>query len=1089
MLMGNREMIDSISTTDYFDLNLRERFFLERELEISPSYLRRSKTSKNQKILEDLFINKVLSDPYFSIYVSKKIKDSNFDLKDVFAYLNYVLLENYLSKSTLLNNIEIKENTLDLKQSLDKRKFDYSSLKHSTYYHNKEEFKKAIDALPFRGEGINNRWSSDSLLNWDAVMEVPYYSLRAEGRVEYQMFETTRALESLENIAAFRDEHRFMFENIESNFRLERQTEYMNINAPLFAFLNFETDFISSIKTLLEEYGYHKDFNNDEIGKYFKIYTDLILIGQFYWFVSLDESQMLSLLNAYYDEQSLSFKSENLNIFPTSKLLHYFVYSNIEWIGSQKDYNEAINLLNELSESTDDIFLKHLCILWIGEIYQERNEFDFAANAFNKAYKLSKDNNQVRNDELRFLSQVPFGKRFRIDNGQNTKYINLFEAAEMYHHAGNENKSNELIKRLDTELKSLSIPKQMHIWYDIYLGIHRRQEKTSEILLNKIIELPDKFNDSKSDYLEEDLEIIDHSKEEENVSRLDCIVEHINYLKKIAEEKKKDETSENLNLTANLFVINRFYDGEIPSKDKTITEQLISSMGLNRDVIHIDETIPFVFAPNKRLQKIETTICLLESMNKDESISIASLYTGSNSDVIQRLKLKQARCYYLLNKNYSAQDILKNILNTTAEVGVQFHAHCMLGIIFAKEQMVEDSIKHFKLAIDTINLSEQASTMVIEYCRDELLISVSKETFFEVVDSIINHIKDISKDESAKFNGFLHAVDIFNQLGLTEESLHFIERGLLENDDMLKWKLLEEKAYIKYLDGDLDASQELLEMVKKDVNSRIKTRNDTYYREVVSSIFHKSSIIAGKQLDFKKAEKDIQTAIKILEYSADKSINSKLKSFRTLKVVYHNLSMNVIEYNKIKDPEVVTILKTGEMILSDLLNGVRNRKIDYSIALGEFGKGLETALDNMITESLRKHIFSLHPTKPIEDSCFKGMGKFRNEGIADVSSNGLKDALNCNEHKTISLGSWKGFIQDEILNSNKYKNPYLVDSYQFLQEYMSKEKWNVIAENCAVIKEYRNGSSHYGTKDMDYIFDKRADTIRKINEIIEVIYA
>lgn len=1081
-------MIDSISTADYFDLNLRERFFLEREIDILPSHLRKPKTSKNQKILEDLFINKVLSDPYFSIHISKTIEDSDFDLKDVFAYINYVLLENYLSKSPLLNNIEFKENTLDLQQALDKRKFDYYSLKGNTYYHDKWDFKKAIDALPFKGEGIKNRWSSMSLLNWDAVMKIPYYYLKNKEEVWNQMFETNHVLESLENVSDFRDEHRFIFENIESNFRYGTQTEYMNINAPLFGFLNFNTGFILSIKNLLEKYGYHKDFNNGEIGKYFKIYTDSILIGQFHWFVSLDENQMLSLLNAYYDEQSISFKHENLNIFNNSKLLHYFVYYNIRPIGEEKYYNETINLLSKLSESTDDMSLRRLCLLWMGDIYREINYFDSAANVYYEAYKVAKNDDLIIENELRFLYPA-IGTKIQSHRVQNTEYVDLFNVAEMYHHAGNNNRANELIQQLDVELESLSIPKQMHIWDEIYRDIYSRQEHVSNVISNKIVELANRFHNSNLDYLEQDMEWIDRSEWDKEVSRMDYIFLFVNNLKSFAQKRTKDQESKSQLLTANLFVINQFYTWENQCKEKTYTEQLIASLGLNRDIIHIDETIPFVFAPNKRLEKIETAISLIRSMNNDEIINISNFYTGSNSAIIQRLKLKQARCYYLLNKNDIAQDILKTILKTKTEDGVDFYAHCMLGIIFAKKEMMENSIKHFKLAIDTMYLSEKGSEMVLEYCRDELIKSVSKEIFFEIVDSIIDHIKDMSKDESSKFNGFLQAVDLCNQLGLTEESLHFIERGLLESNELIKWRLLVEKAYVKYLDHDLDASQELLEKVREEVFPRINTRNDTHYRELALSVFHKSSIIAGKRLDFKKAERDISIAIKILKVSTDELKKSKLKYFETLKDVYHNLSKNIIEYDKIKDPEVRKILETGEMLLSDLLNGVHSKKIDYSIALAEYGKGLETLLDNTITASLREHIFSLHPTKPIEDSYFIGEGKFEEEGIKDISPNGLKDALNCHEHKTISLGSWKGFIQNEILETKKYKNPYLVDSYLFLQDYIKEaDKWNVIAENCAVIKEYRNNSSHYGTKEMDYIFEKRADTIRKINEIIEIIY-
>lgn len=171
-------MIDSTSISESFELNLRERFFLERELEVLPSYMKKGRRKEyQQKLLEDLFIQRVLSDPYFSIYVCKEIERRGFDLKEVFTYINYVVIENYLSTSPLLNNYKNEDKELKLESNQNSQTAEYISLKNSSFYNNqKDELKKFIDALPFKREGIHYRWRDNSLSSWDAVMEIPYYS-------------------------------------------------------------------------------------------------------------------------------------------------------------------------------------------------------------------------------------------------------------------------------------------------------------------------------------------------------------------------------------------------------------------------------------------------------------------------------------------------------------------------------------------------------------------------------------------------------------------------------------------------------------------------------------------------------------------------------------------------------------------------------------------------------------------------------------------------------------------------------------------------------------------------------------------------
>ena len=218
----------------------------------------------------------------------------------------------------------------------------------------------------------------------------------------------------------------------------------------------------------------------------------------------------------------------------------------------------------------------------------------------------------------------------------------------------------------------------------------------------------------------------------------------------------------------------------------------------------------------------------------------------------------------------------------------------------------------------------------------------------------------------------------------------------------------------------------------------------------------------------------------------DSAHSRKIESYESLKDVYHNLSRNAINYNKIIDQDVVVIFKTGDKLLPEPLVVLNSKKVDYSLVLAEYGKAIETALYNVIVSDLREYIFSKYPA-PVESQYFIGKDEFENEGICDISPKGLKNALNCKEGVTISLGSWKKFIQEEVFSYKSFKNPYIEESYEFLRSYMPENEWNALVENCAVIAEYRNNSSHYGMKPLNYVFDKRSDAIRKINEIIDIL--
>lgn len=1131
-------MIDSISISENFEQNLRERFFLEREMELLPSCTNKGKKNKSQqKILEDQFIQRVLSDPYFSIYVCKEIERRGFDLKDAFAYINYVVIENYLSISSLLNNCKNEDKEVNLESSQDGLTTEYISLKYSSFYDDqKNECQKAVGALPFRREGIHHRWRDDSLFSWDAVMEIPYYSpLRSEtekidnegNKREHikrmQIHETNKTLENFGDIVDFRDEHRFMFENFDSYFRDFDQSEYRFFNVPLLAFLNFNNEFIVRIKSLLEEYDFQKAMDDNDVSKFLKFYTDSVFISQFYWFSSLDHIHMLSLLNGYYDEQEISFKTKNLNVFPNSKVLHYSIYSNIQELYKERNHDEAIRILGSLEETTDDILLKYLCVSLIGDIYQEKNDFTCAAKYLQKAYELSRRDVLQNEKNAHFsLNQDRVDRSYRISDKPYVQYIDLFNTAEMYHSSGDKAKANKSLQKLNGELKIFSIPKQITIWQNIALSCFERQERTASAICGKIIALANIFNESKSNYLEKDVEeifdystwyneqtaedIFNHSAWYKNVTRIDCITESINDIKERAEGTLKRLSYPIEELNADTFVVNDFFGATSLSrykKDGTVL-RMLRSLGISDSVSEIDHITSFTIEPNKLLSKLASAMDYMKSVNLDETLNPSIL---SNYDALQRLKLEQARCYYVLKKYDTAQCLLDDIVNSSHEDNVLFNAYSMQGIIFAKRRMIEKCVSQFKSAIDIgykfrsewlemwCELTEDHRAKpylylnkLIEYCRDELLSPLDKKTFIRILDEVVNWINSTQKDCSYKDNAFLHAVSIFNQVGLTDEALHFIEQGLLVEDELIRFKLLEEKAYIKYLEGDLDSAQEILDnIVTEAVRTEKRETKKPEYNKLLASLSHKAAIISGKRLDFKNAENYMVTAIAFLNDCEDSVDTTKVKTYESLKDVYLNLSRNAINYNKIVDKDVVAIFKTGERLLSEPLLLLNSEKSDYSFALAEYGKAIETALYNVIIADLRKYIFSKYGT-PIEDKYFIGKGKFENKGICDISPKGLMNALNCKEGRTISLGSWKIFIQEEVFGQKPFKNPYIEESYEFLRNYLKESEWNALVENCAVIAEYRNGSSHYGMKSLDYVLDKRTDAIRKVNEIIDILY-
>ena len=1085
-------MINSALQSENFELNLRERFLLERELEIQPPYRRSSASSdNNQKLLEGLFVKRVLSDPYFSIYICNEINRSGFNLMDVFAYVNYVVMEKYLTDRSLLNNKAVGEPKLKIESLLKPQNLGYNSLRSNIYdYCRKNNLIESMEGLLFLKECMESRWRDESLFSWDAVLFLPNHALTNNSNEIFfkklQMSESNRAIKSLEELTDFRDERRFIFENVESFMRVYNGAEHKSLSAPLFALLNFNTDFISKIKSLLEEYGLHKSLDNNEIAQYLKFYIDAVFICQFHWFSSLDQSRQLSLLNSYYDDQEITVRTENINMFSGSKVLVYFAISCVHDLYNQKRYDEVVTILSSIGRSTNDTLSKYLCASWIGDIRRERRDYSEALNYFQKAYELSIHSDMIVDKELLFLYQLSlFDRYYRNAKTAYFSYIELFDLAEMYHASGDKEKADELLCQLKDEVGKHSILKQTDIWFEIYFFSHQRQQKAAYAILKNIISLVNSYDGKSSIHLEPDLRSVFENRVkifEDNILTLEeFTAECVESKRKLAQELLEKIGPVDYELNIDTFVLSEQFDYSSHEDNDKLVRKILESASMGKVLYHVPEIILTTVTPNKHLKRVEKAIEEMEKLgpadcNIDPEISVF--------DIIQRLKLEQAGCYYCLKQYDSAQSVLKKILSSSKECGVLFNSYSLLGLILAKKGKIQESIIQFEYAIDT---GFPYNDYILEWCRDELLLSLDRKTLLRILDSIVDKINLAQNEPSCKYNGFLNAANTFNQFGLTDEALHFIERGLLIEDELVRLKLLEEKAYIKYLDGDMDATKSILEDIADEVvRLKIRPAIKPEYDYLLSSVNHKLAILSAKSLEFDKAVEWMDYAIKyIKEIKPD-----KVEAYKSLRDVYYTLSINSINYNKIDDPVVRTIFMTGEMFLIQALEKGSRKDVDYGIAFVEYGKGIETALYNTIILSLRRHIFSQCKTRsPIDNKYFKGTDELENEGIVDVSPQRLSNALSVEEGKTISLGNWKIFINEEVFSSKLFKNPYLADSYEFLRQYMPEDKWNTITENSAVIaNNVRNGATHYGIKSFDYILDKRACTIRMINEIINILY-
>jgi len=1102
-------MIKSALYSENIEQYLKERYFVERELMVQRTDTNKNEKSKsNTRILEELFVEKVLKDPYFSISVCKMIEDSDFNLDDVFAYVNYIILEKYLNKCVLFGALSVNGNdqkTNNLIDNPSERKSEINDFKYNYYYdflRNKgnKSVLKALELTPLKNKKINIRWQDQSPFCWENESERRSKKLLLYHDKMNRSDETDRRVYEMEkkevlkhlSFNDLRDQTRFLCKNIKSYL-----TEYSNesyLKTSLFAFLNFKKEFLCEITDTLEKLNMLGNQNDSEIhnAQFLKLYMDAVFISQLSWFNSLEEGQKIEILNKYYDDGNLCLS--NLNLFGKHGLLHILAYNEAIELYEKKDYDNVIYISNQIFENTDDEFLKYLCVSLMADICQVKNDFNSALEHFGIAYDISKSfahGMELTNFLNKSRKKKPMEVSYRFYRTTNEfhifQFMELLNIAEMHCYLKNKDKVNECFRKLNEDIRDFSILKRIYILYNLAKFCDRHQDLLKHRLYLKVVKLADKYEDYMLDNIEDDMEneIFILLEFDDSLTKEICIRKWIDdmrsiaieFMNRIAEIPSKDD------IGVDLIKIYGDYN-QLLSYDPKHYEKMTSTLeltGLTATILDVYSIVPFTIEPKRDLIRIENVMRDLEKNKGNTGVTFNEL---KYHDILQRLNLARSRCYYTLDDFDNAENILKEIIANSIEKRVLFNAQYILGMCLIKNGDVPNGINEFEKAVDMA----EHNGMIFELCMFELLHIENKEIFYKVLYSIVDKINSNSKDrENYWVNGYCLAVWQFNQFGLTDETMHLIEKGLIEEDnELVRIRLLEEKAYVSYLDGDYDVSKNILEEIIQMSLSKQDTSEE--YSYLCSSAWHKLSLIYAKKHEFKQAAKCIDTAIDSLKKSDEQSenIGHRINSYCKLQKIYSILSEHVILFDKINIKEVVDIFKTADEIIFGGLYQNYNIGFDFELACAEYGKGLETYMHDKISVHLRKYVFSINK-EPVDDEFWGG---YKHKDKIDTITKfdyGLQNALSADK-KTIGLGQWKGLINHVFNFKTEFKNnPYIEDSCEFIKKFMKYGQWGPIVEACARVSYDRNEAAHYGKGSLDDVLKVRGEIIKNINEVIDVL--
>ena len=798
-------------------------------------------------------------------------------------------------------------------------------------------------------------------------------------------------------------------------------------------------------------------------------------------------------MNRYYDDIDLLISNTNLNLFGKHSLLHYLAYNEARKLYKKKDYDNAISISDKILENTDDEFLKYLCVSLIADIYQDKEDYKSAVEFFEKAYKTSRNfmHDMVIVDSLDKLCTKNLhihnavNRDYRMNEFHLIQYIELLNMAEMYCYLENKEKANECFRKLNEDIQSFSIPKKIHIILELTSLYGQHQELLRYRLYQKVVKLADSYENRMVDSIEYDIGKIIFSslRFDNNSTKETCARKWIDGMKSVAISYRNKITTVPSGNEVGADLIDVYKDYESRFRYRSYSNKIdyiLKASDLFSEISDVHSIVPTTIEPRKMINRIKYVMDNLVKIEGKENLKIDVYSPIANlgyQDVIQRLNLACSRCYYALDDFDAAENILREVIANSIDKAVLFNAHSILGISLIRNWDIRSGIKELEKAADMTD----DNGVLFEYCMYELLVLDNKKIFFKVLDSIADKINsNPANKENYWDNGFLLATWQFNEFGLTEEAMHFINKGLsVENNELVRISLLEEKAYISFLDGDYDAAENILNEI---FHISLSDKNTSAgYNLLCSSAWHKLSIICAKKHEFKKAVDYIGGAITSLDKCEDIDVKSEMESYSKLKEIYSIFLNHIIKFEQINIKEVIDIFKTADEIIYNGLEQNYNRSFDFKLALGEYGKGLETYMHDNISAHLRKEVLNNNDDKHADGVIWK-----------EIPFD-LKCVLGYEEDKTISLGQWKILIRDVFYGKYLFTWDDFSHKRDKLKEFLKQDHkidWvenasfktidyatiKVYSEDNILLLELNDEKTEVGLKIND---DKRNDLITK----------
>ncbi|WP_321431073.1 tetratricopeptide repeat protein [uncultured Methanolobus sp.] len=413
------------------------------------------------------------------------------------------------------------------------------------------------------------------------------------------------------------------------------------------------------------------------------------------------------------------------------------------------------------------------------------------------------------------------------------------------------------------------------------------------------------------------------------------------------------------------------------------------------------------------------------------------------------------------NKNQGIQEIEKSI-NLAFKYGISYGTY---------DYLLPLDYDTNKLLLPTKEVSYE---MVIRVLIKELLSFCNKNELRHIIDLIEKYVNVHKK------TFYLDIGTAFTDFGFYDEGLEYY---LKEREKVKSQNEKDLTALVYNNIGTNYANQNIHDEAIKYYSKALK------FKENYASAWRNKASSEGFILNYKDGFTSMENAIKCLDKS-HKDYEEKLSFFEKQKDTFAFFAKNVLAFENISedDDEVRKILKTAESILYKIAQTDDvDEDFDYSLVLLEYGKAIETLLDNHVSAKVRKAIFedmdnNKKKTFFYKDGTVKKLYYFGNKDKKIHSLPPSLKSLLGKPQKTISLGQWQ-YVKNDL----EIKNNGLIRLVSLCFHKVINCDLDEIAQICDSIYDIRNGSAHKGTKSKEYVLERRSELIENINEAIKLV--